>query len=130
VHPVVAFLSPVFFVRMGMQVDLRSFADPTVLALAAALIVAAVAGKQLCSVGVLDPGVRRLAVGIGMIPRGEVGLIFANIGLSLKLNGEPIIPPALFSAIVMMVVVTTLITPPMLGWAFRRPSPAPIGGVT
>jgi Kef-type K+ transport system membrane component KefB len=124
IHPVVAFLGPVFFVRMGMQVDLRTFVDPAVLSIAGALILAAIVGKQVCSLGVLDRGVRRLAVGIGMVPRGEVGLIFANIGLTLKLDGEPIVSPALFSAIVVMVIVTTLVTPPLLGWALRRPAPA------
>jgi Kef-type K+ transport system membrane component KefB len=124
IHPVVAFLAPVFFVRMGMQVDLAAFVDPTVLFLATGLTVAAVLGKQVCALGVLDRGVRRLAVGIGMIPRGEVGLIFANIGLSLRLGGEPVLSPALFSAIVVMVIATTLTTPPLLGWALRRPAPA------
>lgn len=120
VHPVVSFLAPVFFVRMGMQVDLVTFTDPSVLSIAAGLIVAAVLGKQICSFGVLERGLRRLAVGIGMIPRGEVGLIFANIGLTLRIDGEPVLSPALFSALVVMVIATTLTTPPLLGWALRR----------
>jgi Kef-type K+ transport system membrane component KefB len=123
VHPVVAFLGPVFFVRMGMQVDLATFTDPTALTIAAALVVAAVLGKQVCSLGVLEPGLRRLAIGVGMIPRGEVGLIFANMGLALKLGGQPVLTPPLFSAIVMMVIATTLTTPPLLGWALRRGAP-------
>jgi Kef-type K+ transport system membrane component KefB len=120
VHPIVAFLAPVFFVIMGLKVDLATFADPSVLGLAVGLVVAAVLGKQVCSLGVLDRTVRRLPVGIGMIPRGEVGLIFANIGLGLHIAGEPIVPPAVFTAVVIMVMVTTLLTPPALAWSLRR----------
>ena len=66
------------------------------------------------------PGVRRLAVGIGMIPRGEVGLIFASVGAALTLDGVPVISPSAFSAVVIMVIVTTLITPPALKWSLLR----------
>jgi Kef-type K+ transport system membrane component KefB len=55
-----------------------------------------------------------------MIPRGEVGLIFANIGLGLTLHGQRIVDEPTFAALVVMVIVTTLITPPALVWAFRR----------
>ena len=83
---------PIFFVLMGARVDLSSFTVPGVPAFAArAHGRAAVAGKQVCSLGVLERGVDKLAVGLGMIPRGEVGLIFANIGLALTLAGEPVI---------------------------------------
>ena len=115
-EPINAFLVPVFFVLMGMRVDLSVFAHGDVLAFAAALTAAAVIGKQVCGLGVLERGVDRLAVGLGMIPRGEVGLIFAGIGATLTLRGERVIAPAVFSAVVVMVVLTTLITPPLLGW--------------
>jgi Kef-type K+ transport system membrane component KefB len=59
-----------------------------------------------------------------MIPRGEVGLIFANIGLALSIGGRPIIDRATFSAVVVMVIVTTMVTPPALKWSFAR-SPKP-----
>jgi Kef-type K+ transport system membrane component KefB len=55
-----------------------------------------------------------------MIPRGEVGLIFANIGLSLSLAGEPIVDQEIFSAVVIMVIVTTMVTPPALKWSLAR----------
>lgn len=119
IHPVGTFLAPVFFVLMGFKVDLAALADPDALGLAAALTVAAVIGKQVCAVGVLQPGVRRLPVGLGMVPRGEVGLIFANIGLGLKVGDEPIIEPGTFAAIVIMVMLTTLATPPLLTWSLR-----------
>jgi Kef-type K+ transport system membrane component KefB len=120
IHPISTILVPVFFVRMGLLVDLSSFADPNVLAIAGALTVAAWLGKQACMLGVLERGVNRLVVGFGMVPRGEVGLIFANIGVGLTLAGERIITPPLYAAVVIMVIVTTLVTPPLLAWSFGR----------
>lgn len=120
VRPIAGFLVPVFFVLMGMRTDLRVFAQPGVLALAGALTVAAVLGKQACALGAWKGGVNRLAVGIGMIPRGEVGLIFASIGLTLLLGGVPVIGPSIYSAVVVMVIVTTLMTPPLLKWSLER----------
>jgi Kef-type K+ transport system membrane component KefB len=120
IHPISSFLVPIFFVLMGMRTDLRSFAQPGVLAMAAALTVAAIIGKQSCSLGVIGKGVDRMTVGIGMIPRGEVGLIFANIGLGLTVQGQRIVDSATFSALVVMVIVTTLLTPPALKWSLGR----------
>jgi Kef-type K+ transport system membrane component KefB len=111
IQPISAFLAPVFFVLMGMRTDLRAFAAPGVLGLALALTVAAVVGKQVCSLGVWGRGIDRLTIGIGMVPRGEVGLIFANIGLGLMLEGQPVVDRNTFSALVVMVILTTLITP-------------------
>lgn len=120
IHPISAFLVPVFFVLMGMHTDLTSFAQPGVLGLAVALTIAAIIGKQVCSLGVLGKGIDRLTVGLGMIPRGEVGLIFANIGLALTVGGVHIITDATFSAVVVMVIVTTMVTPPALKWSLGR----------
>jgi Kef-type K+ transport system membrane component KefB len=125
-RPISDFLVPVFFVLMGLRTDLTVFANPAVLGLAACITLAAIVGKQACSAGVLTPGVDRLSVGIGMIPRGEVGLIFANVGAGLAVGGQPIVSGELFSAIVVMVVVTTMITPPVLKWSLERRR---IGGV-
>jgi Kef-type K+ transport system membrane component KefB len=102
---------------MGSKVDVRVFASTEALWLALALTAAAIAGKQLCSLGVLEKGINRWAVGFGMIPRGEVGLIFASIGATLILGGERIIDNTTYSAVVIMVLVTTLITPPLLKWS-------------
>jgi Kef-type K+ transport system membrane component KefB len=125
IEPVASFLVPVFFVVMGVRTDLRVFADSRVLVLAAALTVAAVAGKQMCALGVVGKGLDGLSVGIGMVPRGEVGLIFANIGLTLVVGGQPVINQSIFSALVVMVMLTTVMTPPALKWSFRRLSTAP-----
>jgi Kef-type K+ transport system membrane component KefB len=132
--PVGAVLVPVFFVLMGMRVDVQAVAQPRLLWFASALTLAAIVGKQVCSLGVLGRGVNRLAVGVGMIPRGEVGLIFAGIGAALALPdargvATPVIDAATFGAVVIMVVVTTLVTPPALKWALARgahtPEPLP-----
>jgi len=120
IHPISYFLVPIFFVVMGMRTDLKSFLQPGVLGLAAALTVAAIIGKQACGLGVLGKGIDRLTVGLGMIPRGEVGLIFANIGLALSIGGKPIINEATFSAVIVMVIVTTMVTPPALKWSLGR----------
>jgi len=108
-EPFTTFFVPIFFVLMGIQVRLETFANPAVLGLAAALTVAAIIGKQACSFGVLEKGLDRISVGVGMIPRGEVGLIFASIGRALG-----VVDDALFTASVFMVIVTTFITPPAL----------------
>lgn len=113
--PLAAVLVPLFFVRMGLAVDLGALGGGS-LALAGALALAAILGKQACALAVVTPGVDRLAVGLGMIPRGEVGLIFANIGMSLKVDGAPLLDPGAFAAIVAMVLLTTVVTPPLLRW--------------
>ena len=128
--PVSAVLVPVFFVQMGMRVDLGAFARWELLGFAAVLTAAAVVGKQVCALAVVERGINRLSVGLGMIPRGEVGLIFAGIGASLTLPNahgvpEPVIGPAVFGAVVIMVIVTTLLTPPALKWSLQRAPAAP-----
>jgi Kef-type K+ transport system membrane component KefB len=120
IRPISSFLVPVFFVLMGMRVDVSTFMKPEILGLAAALTLAAVVGKQACALGALGGKLDRLSIGIGMIPRGEVGLIFANIGLTLVVRGERIIDPGTYSAVVIMVMLTTLITPPALKWSLNR----------
>lgn len=124
-QPVSFVLVPIFFVVMGMKVDLRFFGRPELLGFALILTLAAIVGKQICSVGVLERGTKRLAIGLGMIPRGEVGLIFAGIGATLMLPNasgvsEAVIGPATFGAVVIMVIITTLVTPPLLKWSLGR----------
>ena len=124
-QPVSIVLVPIFFVLMGMKVDLRFFARLDLLGFAIALTLAAIIGKQVCSLGVLEKGTNRLAIGLGMIPRGEVGLIFAGIGATLMLRNslgvpQAVISSATFGAVVIMVIVTTLVTPPLLKWSLDR----------
>ena len=128
-RPLVELLAPVFFVQMGAKVDLTAFASTDALWLSLLLTIAVIAGKQVCSLGVLDKAVNRWAVGIGMIPRGEVGLIFASVGASLVLEGEKVISATTYSAVVIMVIVTTLVTPPLLKWMLTdRKAPPGEGG--
>ena len=118
--PITTLIVPVFFVMMGFRVDLKSFTSPAVLGFAALITLVAIVSKQICGLGVLERGLDRLAIGAGMIPRGEVGLIFAGMGTTLTFAGKPILSPTTFSALVLMVMLTTLITPPLLKIAFER----------
>ncbi len=122
-EPLIALLVPIFFVRMGMLVDLSSFASLSVVGFALLLTGAAILGKLACAIAV-PKGMSGLTVGLGMMPRGEVGLIFAGIGAQLMLDGQPVIDPGTYAAAVFMVLATTLATPPALVWALRRQPPA------
>lgn len=114
IEPIAVFLVPVFFVHMGMMVQLNTFGHIDILLFAAVLTIAAILGKQVCSLAIFQKGVNRVAIGLGMIPRGEVGLIFAGIGAKLMYDGHPVISGGTFSAVVIMVILTTLVTPPFL----------------
>lgn len=120
IHPLSSFLVPIFFVVMGVRVDLSTFGQVEVLGFAAMLSLAAIVGKMICWFGVLEKGLDRTSVAVGMVPRGEVGLIFAGIGAQLMLHGVPVIAPPVFAAVVVMVIVTTLITPPALKVTLAR----------
>lgn len=113
-EPIGYFFVPVFFVLTGMQVDLASLADPAILLVALGVTAAAVAGKLVAGFAA-GRGVSAWVVGWGMVPRGEVGLIFAMVGRNLGVMDE-----AMFSVIVIMVIVTTLIVPPVLTMLLRR----------
>lgn len=127
IRPMTMIFVPVFFVMMGLKIDLRNFGSPQVLLFAGLLTVVAIAGKLVSMYGVTERGVNRLAVGIGMIPRGEVGLIFVGIAAGLSVRGEPVFPGSAVSAMVVMVMLTTMMTPPLLQWVFARPRAAASG---
>jgi Kef-type K+ transport system membrane component KefB len=91
-----------------------------VLGLAGLLTIAAVAGKQGCGRGVFERGVNRWGVAAGMIPRGEVSLIFAGIGSTAVVLGQPVLSRDAYAAIVLMVMLTTAITPPVLKAVLAR----------
>ena len=114
VAPLERIFAPVFFVLMGMQVNVASFLDTNTITLAIVFTVVAIVGKLVAGLPA-GPGIRRIAVGIGMVPRGEVGLIFASIGRGLN-----VVDDAVFSALVVMIMATTLVTPPALKWALPR----------
>lgn len=120
IAPITALLVPIFFVLMGAKVDISRFLHIGIIGFASALTVAAILGKQVCAFGVREKGLNRLVVGLGMIPRGEVGLIFAGVGLSLTLNGQPVIDSSTYGAVVFMVILTTMVTPPLVKWQFME----------
>jgi len=114
IMPLEVILVPIFFVLMGLQVKLETFLQPGVMLLATGLLAAAILGKIVSGFGAF--GVKNhWAIGIGMMPRGEVGLIFAAIGKSLG-----VINDVLFSAVILMVVVTTLLSPPLFKTCLKR----------
>jgi len=114
IEPIGYFFVPVFCVLTGMQVDLATLADPTLVAIALGITAAAVAGK-LAAGFAAGRGASPWIVGWGMVPRGEVGLIFAVAGQKLG-----VLDDAMFSIIVIMVILTTLLTPPILTALLRR----------
>ncbi len=121
IGPIVAIMAPIFFVRTGMMVQLGGIGtEPLLLALA--LTVVAIVGKLVSGLGVRGPAIDKLTVGIGMVPRGEVGLIFANVGAGIQLKGEPLIEAGVYAAIVLMVMATTVVTPPWLAQRIRQVS--------
>ncbi len=122
VEPISSWLVPIFFVLMGMRADLRALGDPATLLLVVALTIAAIAGKFACAAGARR-GTDRLAVALGMVPRGEVSLVFANLGLTLKVGGRPLLDTGQYSALVTVVMLTTLITPPALRWRLVHRAP-------
>ena len=122
VKPVAHFFAPIFFVMVGAAVDIsvfNPFVSENIMVISIALILFAVAviGKYASGYVVYEKGVRKSIIGVGMIPRGEVGLIFAKIGL---VHG--IFKTDLFSAITAMVILTTFIVPPLLKWMFENES--------
>ncbi|HUR18603.1 MAG TPA: cation:proton antiporter [Acidimicrobiales bacterium] len=113
--PVGHLFIPVFFLQIGIDADIGSFARSRVLGIAAALLVVAVLTKLLAAVGATGSPGDKLLIGLGMLPRGEVGLIFAGIGLREGILGDD-----LYGALLLVVLLTTLVTPPLLGWRLRR----------
>jgi Kef-type K+ transport system membrane component KefB len=115
--PIESLIVPIFFVLMGLQVKLEAFNNLSVVFLAAGLTTVAIIGK-IASGFAAGRGLKRLAIGIGMMPRGEVGLIFAGIG-----RGLGVVNDSIFASIVIMVIITTLLTPPLLKLTLANEAP-------
>lgn len=118
IHALYEFLVPFFFVTMGVQMDLTVLARGEILLLAGLVTLLAILGKLVgCGLGAYRMGWRpALQVGVGMVPRGEVGIIVASIGLSLATISDEI-----YAVVIIMVLVTTLLAPPSLRWVFAEP---------
>ena len=112
---VTEFLVPFFLVNIGMQLDLNVFREPSIILLTVVVTLVAVVTKLIgCGAGAVSLGWRRAGqVGTGMVPRGEVGIVVAQIGLSLA-----VIDNALYAVVLFMAVATTLIAPPFLKMLF------------
>jgi Kef-type K+ transport system membrane component KefB len=132
--PVGHLLIPIFFVQIGLDAQIGQFARPRVLGVAAVLLGIAVVGKLVAAAGMWRSPGDRLLVGLGMIPRGEVGLIFATLGLSQGIIGRDV-----YASLLLVVLATTLMTPSLLKWRVRQkerrqvesdqpPIEAPAGG--
>ena len=123
---------PVFFLYIGISTDISAMLDARVLFVAGVLSVLAIIGKLVSALGAIGTSSDKLVIGFGMLPRGEVGLIFATIGLSVgALDDE------LYGSILVVVLLTTLIAPPLLRWRIGRSTtstshepatPEPVGG--
>ncbi|HHT9117952.1 MAG TPA: cation:proton antiporter [Candidatus Hypogeohydataceae bacterium YC38] len=108
-------LIPIFFVKVGAEVHIESFFDLKIVLVGLGITVAAILGKLFCSVCVVEKGVNRLAIGVAMIPRLEVGLITATVGKNMGVLSD-----ALYSSIVVMVVLTSLSTPSLFKASLLR----------
>ncbi|MGB3614512.1 MAG: cation:proton antiporter, partial [Elainellaceae cyanobacterium] len=126
VLPIADVMVPIFFVTVGATADLRVL-NPWVaenragLVIAAFLVAIAIIGKVVAGWAAFgQPGINKLAIGIGMIPRGEVGLVFAGIGSASGALDRP-----LEAAIIVMVILTTFLSPPLLQLSLKgEPEPA------
>jgi Kef-type K+ transport system membrane component KefB len=116
--PIGHVLVPVFFLRVGVDADLAAILRPGALGLAAALLVAAVAAKLACGAFAFGPTGDRLLVGLGMLPRGEVGLVFAALGLH-----QGILDTERYGALLLTIFLTDLLAPVLLRRRLRRPPP-------
>ena len=120
VHPLVMILAPIFFVLMGAKVDASALVRPRVLLFALVLALAGAAGKYLAGFGA-GRRFRSSVIGWGMVPRGEVGLIFVAVGSQLRVDGAPLLNPELQAGIVGALLLTTVIGPAGLAWVLRHP---------
>jgi len=120
IKPVYVFLVPIFFVLMGTKVDISIFnpfpeANRTVLMLATVLFIVAFIGKAAAGFVVFKKKINKLLIGVAMVPRGEVGLIFASMGLTIGVFKQEI-----YSALVVVIMLTTFITPVLLKYLLSR----------
>lgn len=119
IHPLVAIFAPLFFVLTGARVDPAALFTPSALVLALLLAGLGLAGK-LASGYVAGGGLRSAVIGWGMVPRGEVGLIFVTVGAGLQVNGQPLLSAAVQASIVGAILLTTALGPIGLAWTLGR----------
>lgn len=120
-------LVPFFLAGIGLQLDLSVFSNTSTIVLAVVILAAALASKLIgCGLGALQLGRKNmLRIGVGMVPRGEVGMVVAQLGMTMGVVTKPI-----YAVVVFMSVATTLLAPPLLNVAFREDSAQPAGEAT
>jgi len=118
--PVIHLLTPIFFVMVGLSLNLRTidWSSPFMWVFSLSLFVLAVAGKIAAAVFVRGPFLQRLAIGLAMVPRGEVGLIFAELGHSTGIFDDQI-----HAALVIVIALSTLLPPFVMKWFYTRYAP-------
>lgn len=119
-----SFFVPIFFIFTGMQVNLAAFGDLSTVVIALVITAVAIGGKLVTGL-LAGKGVNKWIIGFGMVPRGEVGLIFANVGKQLGVVNDQV-----FAVAVIMVILTTLVTPPILGILIKKRDAAEAAGAT
>ncbi|MBI3129802.1 MAG: cation:proton antiporter [Acidobacteria bacterium] len=119
IHPLVTVLAPLFFVVTGARIDVTALLQPKALILALVLAVLGTVGKLLAGLGA-GKGQHWLWIGWGMVPRGEVGLIFIATGAHLTLSGKPLLSAELQASLVAAILLTTVAGPIGLGWVLSR----------
>jgi Kef-type K+ transport system membrane component KefB len=115
-HGITELLVPFFLAGIGLMLDVSVFADPRMLTLSVLILIAAIVSKQIgCGVGAFRLGWKEMfRIGSGMVPRGEVGMVVAQIGLGLGVIEKPV-----YGVVVFMALATTIAAPPMLKLAYK-----------
>ena len=116
-HPIMEFLAPFFFVMLGAQVNLKTIGNPGLLGMITMVCALAILSKLIgCGLGAISLGFKdALRIGVGMVPRGEVGLIVAGVGLRLHTISDSV-----YAVVLAMSIVTTLFAPPVLRFLLAR----------
>lgn len=119
-HGVMEFMVPFFLVYIGMQLDVTLFTESDVIMYSLVITLVAILSKMLgCGLGAMNMGLKdAMRVGVGMVPRGEVGIVVAQLGLSLA-----VIDSKAFAAVLFMAIATTLVAPPFIKLLAPRPAP-------
>jgi len=126
-HPIMEFLAPFFFVLLGAQINVRTVYQPGLLGMIGVICLLAVVSKMIgCGLGALSLGFKDAArIGVGMVPRGEVGLIVAGVGLRLHTISD-----AIYAVVLSMSIVTTIFAPPVLRFLLPRGESRPMAEAT
>ena len=115
IRPLADVFVPIFFVNAGMLMDVKTLGNTAILLPLALLFVVAFLGKIVAGFAALKVKAKKLVIGIGMIPRGEVGIIFATFGLA-----NNIVTAELYALLVVVIMLTTFVAPPLLSWSMKE----------